>query len=304
MYSVAVENSTKFKFKGHETFVLRDGWLSKGIAAVSADPEVFREYYGADALGVGPNMAKAIRYWLKTAGLIRTCKAGVELTDIGGLILENDRYIEDPFTLWIMHMNIAMNKEEATAWNLFFNEFDMDEFTKEQLQNVMISLAESMAGTDKTISEKSVASDCDAILQMYVRRHVEDYDPEEKKICPFQGLGLVRMQNEKYEKVQPSSDILDPISVWYAIDKYVKKINDKAGKDDAGKVSVSIDQLLTAPDSPGRILNLKRTAMIGYISRLADDGLLTLNQTAGLDMVYLKESKEAAEIVEDHYSGR
>lgn len=301
---MASENSTKFKFKGHETFVLRDGWINKGLSAVADNQGIFREYFGADALGVGPNMAKAIRYWLKTAGLTQTCSGGVELTDTGRLILDNDQYIEDPFTLWILHINIACNKSEATAWNLFFNEFDMDEFTKEQLQNVMISLAGRMVGTDKTIAEKSVSSDCDAILQMYVKRHIEDYDPEEKKVCPFQGLGLVRLQNGKYAKVQPSSDSLTPMAVWYALNKYADEADkiEKAGTSDQN--SISIDRLLTAPDSPGRILNLKRTSMLGYISRFADDDLLTLNQTAGLDMVYLKEKRSLEEIVKEYYRGK
>ena len=50
----------KIRLKGHETFILREGWLAKGLKAVSDNPKVFSEYAGADALGVGTNMAKAI----------------------------------------------------------------------------------------------------------------------------------------------------------------------------------------------------------------------------------------------------
>ena len=52
----------KYRFKGHESFILREGWLNKGLYEVDRNPKVFSENYGADALGVGPNMAKAIRY--------------------------------------------------------------------------------------------------------------------------------------------------------------------------------------------------------------------------------------------------
>lgn len=55
----------KYRFKGHESFILREGWLNKGLYEVDRNPKVFSENYGADALGVGPNMAKAIRYWLR-----------------------------------------------------------------------------------------------------------------------------------------------------------------------------------------------------------------------------------------------
>lgn len=50
----------KYRFKGHESFILREGWLNKGLYEVDRNPKVFSENYGADALGVGPNMAKAI----------------------------------------------------------------------------------------------------------------------------------------------------------------------------------------------------------------------------------------------------
>lgn len=40
--------------------------------------------------------------------------------------------------------------------------------------------------------------------------------------------------------------------------------------------------------SPGRILNLKRMALNEYLDHLEGQGYLTVNRTAGLDMVYLK----------------
>ena len=48
----------KYRFKGHESFILREGWLNKGMREVRNDPFVFSQNYGADVLGVGPNMAK------------------------------------------------------------------------------------------------------------------------------------------------------------------------------------------------------------------------------------------------------
>ena len=55
----------KIRLKGHETFILREGWLTKGLAAAEKDGTVFSKNSGADALGVGTNMAKAIRYWMQ-----------------------------------------------------------------------------------------------------------------------------------------------------------------------------------------------------------------------------------------------
>ena len=61
----------KYRLKGHESFILRDGWLTKGIQAVEKDSGVFSKNSGTDVLGVGTNMAKAIRYWMRTAGITK-----------------------------------------------------------------------------------------------------------------------------------------------------------------------------------------------------------------------------------------
>lgn len=63
-------------------------------------------------------MAKSIRYWMRTAGLTDESQAtGVHLTELGRTILQCDPYLEDIFTLWIIHINIATNYKLATSWN-------------------------------------------------------------------------------------------------------------------------------------------------------------------------------------------
>ena len=39
----------KYRFKGHESFILREGWLNKGLYEVDRNPKVFSENYGAQA---------------------------------------------------------------------------------------------------------------------------------------------------------------------------------------------------------------------------------------------------------------
>lgn len=36
-----MNETKKYRLKGHETFILREGWLSKGLYAVAADAKVF-----------------------------------------------------------------------------------------------------------------------------------------------------------------------------------------------------------------------------------------------------------------------
>lgn len=80
----------------------------------------FSENYGADALGVGSNMAKAIRYWLKAGKFIEESpKNGANLTDIAKIIKDNERIFRGSFALWIYHINLVFNKDMATTWYLF-----------------------------------------------------------------------------------------------------------------------------------------------------------------------------------------
>ena len=51
--------------------------------------------------------------------------------------------------------------------------------------------------------------------------------------------------------------------------------------------SISIEELLNGTFSPGKVLNLKRVLLNEYIDKLAEQNYLTVNRTAGLDMVYL-----------------
>lgn len=247
----------KYRFKGHESFILREGWLNKGMREVRNDPFVFSQNYGADVLGVGPNMAKAIRYWMRTCGLLdERGKQGVFLSKLGEQIWEYDKYLEETFSLWIIHCNIVKNRGQATAWNLFFNEYDEMEFTKDELVKELVNKAGNLDGLEK-FSEKSVEADGEALLRMYVRKPERESDPEEKNISPFGIFELVKQKGSLYWKSQPPLHLLPAEIVGYLL----KDCTSKEG-------AVSIDDLLTGKDSPGRILNLKRTGLVEKLEEL------------------------------------
>lgn len=124
------------KFRAHDTFFIRKGWLSKGMRNVIARNDVFisRENNPMDVLGIGANMVKALRYWLVATGLTTEPNAGRRVqtpTRLGEIIYENDPYFEEMGTLWLLHYQLVKNNEEATSWYYFFNEFRLSEFTRD-----------------------------------------------------------------------------------------------------------------------------------------------------------------------------
>lgn len=133
-------------------------------------PQYFPKTAAADALGVGTNMAKSIRYWLRTAELTEEHqREGVTLTEYGDLIFRKDPYFEDIFSLWVIHANISRNFKLATSWNIFFNNIDVTSFKREELISMMTENIINITG-DTTPPERSITDDCAAILQMYIRK--------------------------------------------------------------------------------------------------------------------------------------
>ncbi len=285
----------KFRLKGHESFILREGWLTKGICAVKKDNSVFSENFGADELGVGTNMAKAIRYWLKCAGLTEESGKGqVELTALGQYLLEKDMYFEDIFSLWLLHSNIVRNFEQASTWYVFFNVWEQEQFERREMERNLTHILLARTGQE-SLSERSLRDDCEAVLQMYARKHLKDTDPEEKKNSPFYRLGLLREQDGVYRREQPDLTGIDARLVLYLMQGVMEQ-----GKEYR---QASVDRLLRAECSPGRVLQLRRSFLIQYLEELSEKGYLALNRTAGLDMVYQTRQITEREILQDYFEG-
>ena len=285
-----MRKASTYRLKGHESFYLREGWLTKGLRAVSQDQHVFFKNSGADALGVGTNMAKSIRYWLKTAGLITdSMKNGAELTEIGKIILDNDLYIEDVFTLWIIHINIALNFTAATSWSVFFNNFDLSSFKRDEMNDLMKRLLIDTTG-DMKLPDRSIRDDCTAIISMYSNSREDNVDPEDKKVSPFANLGLLKQSGLNFNKEQPLQTLVDPLVVLYII-------RDRLVSENA----LSIDEIVDGDNMPGKLMNLSRILCNEYLDQLANREYIVVNRTAGLDMVYPQLMPEKADILRAHY---
>ena len=86
------------KFRAHDTFFIRKGWLSKGMKAVHSKPDVFvaKDENPMDVLGIGSNMVKSLRYWLVATNLTEEAlqnKHRVQkFTGFGNQVFKNDLY--------------------------------------------------------------------------------------------------------------------------------------------------------------------------------------------------------------------
>ena len=250
-------------------------------------------------LGVGSKMVKSIKYWLLTTGLAeeKKVKSKIELViteELGEVINQYDPYFEDLFTLYILHVNIASNIDNATIWYLFFNKYDAKTFTKEDMQNVLDNELKKILNKDVTYSDSLFRDDCGSVIKMYADDE-DNNDPEDNLSSPLSALGLlVKSQTKKgtFEKPAPRYDKLDCLVILYIMLR--NKIE--------GKDSVSINDLLTGENSAGKLLNLTRPRLNEYLDQLRARGYITINRTAGLDMVYFDKDITAKQVLIDYYT--
>lgn len=275
------------RLKGHEKFHLREGWITKGLFGVENNSKIFSGNDGTDQLGVGTNMVKSIKYWMLAMGLIpEEQKNGVVLTTMGKLIMQYDAYVEDYFTLWLLHSHIAKNEYRSIVWYLFFNKCGMEEFTKEEMYLVLKKELIAYAGTDK-FPETSLKDDLDVLLNMYSQEKTVD-DPEDKNRCPLAALKLIHHDKDGYMRVQPDMRHFQDEVLLYELSLVLEN-----------NTSVSIDFIA---ELAGNIYHLTKVTVNNILDRLDNAGYITVNRTAGLDEIYKNSIGKPDQIIKDYYT--
>ena len=286
------------KFRAHDTFFIRKGWLNKGMRNVNKDPAVFMGTNGnpMDILGIGANMVKALRYWLQAVNLTSEPNSGKReqtFTEFGRVVFENDPYIEEMGTLWLLHYQLAKNKDEATAWYYFFNEFKPSEFTKEDFVK---QLSNYIRINGEEVSERSLEDDYNCIINTYVPRiksSPERVQPESNIDCPLGELGLIDISNKKekiYKKSVPKKDTIHPL-ILLAV------ILDQAN----GETSIKISSIQNDPCNAGKIFNLDIIALTALLYKIELLGYIKVVRTAGLDVIRIEKPMSFLECLQEYY---
>ena len=293
-------SDVKLKLRGHESFYIREGWLTKGIVAINKDKYILSNTISAiDELGVGSAMVKSIRYWLQALSLTdekrgEKGKRYQELSeDFGKILFENDKYFEDLGTLYLLHYKLVSNKDLATTWNLFFNSIKATEMTKYHMEEGVKQLILNI-DPQYEISERSLSDDCNCLIKTYFAEKSDLKNPEDNMICPFSDLGLIKKEHirgkdEIIYKTVPERNKLDKLIVLYVI---MDNLGDKQ--------STTIKNLIEDENNIGSIFNLDKNTINYYIDILRDEGYLRVNRTAGLNTIYPTDL--AINILDKYYS--
>lgn len=286
------------KFRAHDTFFIRKGWLYKGMKNVMNDPQVFMGVNGnpMDILGIGANMVKALRYWLQAVGLTEEPPAGRKtqnFTEFGTVVYENDRYMEEMGTLWLLHYKLATNINEATAWYYFFNEFKLSEFTRDDF---VVQLNNYVRMNDDEVSERSLEDDFNCVISTYVPRiksNPEKVHPESNIDCPLGELGLIDIANKKgkiYKKSTPKKDTLHPLILLAVIVDQAR-----------GQQEIKISAIQNDTCNVGKVFNLDIITLTNILYKIELMGYIKVNRTAGSDVVNIEGEMDFLGCVREYY---
>ena len=288
------------KFRAHDTFFIRKGWLSKGMKYVHSKPDVFvaKDENPMDVLGIGANMVKALRYWLQAVGLTEEPNSGKRVqtfTPLGQSVFTNDRYIEELGTLYLLHYRLSSNKSDATAWYYFFNEFTMSEFSRDDFVD-FLQRRIRMEDSDATVAIRSLNDDFSCIVNTYLPRYKTSPNrgaPESNIACPLGELGLIDILSKEKKTYRKAIPVASTISPWVALAIIV----DQAGE----SKEISLNELLTAPCNIGKTLNLDAISMLDVLYQIERIGKIKINRTAGLDVIHILEGLTFQDCVDAYY---
>ena len=285
------------KFRAHDTFAIRKGWLHKGMRHVVNNPRIFvdKDINPMDEFGIGANMVKALRYWLQATGLTEENTGNNRnqyLSPFGEEVWANDPYLEEDGTLLLIHYFLASNEKMATAWYYFFNHYKVVDITEESfIAGIKSYLLNILKEGESLPSDRALTDDFDCIVKTYTPN--TSSSPESNMGCPLSDLSLLATtEKSKYVKVNAKSSAINPLIILAVI------INESA-KNESKEIKIS--KLENDPCNIGKIFNLDALTIATYLDKLQNMDYITVNRTAGLDIILLRTDMNFIQCVQEYY---
>ncbi len=280
----------KIRMKRHESFSIREGWLTKGLIEVNKDNKIFSSPDSTDILGIGSNMVKSLKYWMYATTLIFDRGKDIDVSEFGHLINKYDKYFEDDFTWWLIHINLITNLKDSYIYNCFFNKCCSKNFSKQDVYDI---ISKDLDDRNFEYNEKILLDEVNMIIKTYVVDDLND-NPENNFNCPLSDLELIKkVGKDNYERIKPSYRKLDYLVVYYLL---LKVMEDKE--------YISIDDLIKIDNGPSKLLNLDKNSINDYLDDMKKNELININRTAGLNMIYLRGKRNLEEIMKEYFSRR
>lgn len=281
----------KLSFSGHDTFICKQPWLKKGYDFIS-NKYSFSDENAVIHLGVGKNMVSAIRYWLKSFGLIDEKEGPTKFANRvfgkSGL----DPYLEDIGTIWLLHYYLIKIRK-ASIYNLIFNEFKRERFDI-QKEIIFRFLKRKCEEENLKISyDTTLATD----INVFIKNYSNDESPDNGLYEEMSGI-LTELNLLKYDKqreiisfnIDSKEDIPIEIILFAILD------NENYGE------SITLRELMNGINSVGRVFLINYDLLIEKINSITKVySNVVFSDTAGNQVIQFKNKIDKWKVLDDYY---
>ena len=283
---------TQPRFTGHETFPCRYPWLPKAVAALSDHPNLFKNIDKAIVvLGVGKQMARAIKFWVEAAKLVEKEKNGdLKVISLGEDLLGKkgfDPYLEDIQTLWLIHWNFSTHPENPIfAWDYLMNRWQEPEIAPSRAVDAFKKEADSL---DRQLSIVTLKQHFNIFLHTYVpTRGKKGNILEDNLDSPLTELDLIQQIGETFSD---SNGKLEPVYVFNRDPKpeisqqlFFYCLNDFWETYHSGEKSLQFREVTSGYGSPGQIFKLPEHEIRDRLEDIEDftDGAMRFRESVNL----------------------
>lgn len=254
----------------HQSFHLRDRWLSKALKSLNENDRFFYEDSAFEKIGLGKNMLQSLRFWVEATKVIdkqERKKHSHPLSDLGRLILLYDKVIQLQDTASILHYNLTSDTDIATSWYWFFNCYDEKVSTKEEIFEGLKKW--TLENENKNIAESSIKKDVDCLVRLFTAGQDRE-DPEEVIHSPLAKLNLLAENDGYIYKRTPSISDIGLTALMYVLLDYCNNHNIS---------TITVDEIENKKRLWGKTFNLNRSLIVKALE------LLTKNKTYPIKFV-------------------
>lgn len=167
-------------------------------------------------------MVESLKYWIDIFGIVNKKGENLELSECARVIFKLDPYLENKNSLWLLHSNILIKKDEKVLiWDLVFSSNTFSTFTKESLEK----RAEHYCLENRIkYSKKTLIDTINVFIKTYLKEEKTSIDPEENIVSPFARLGYLSEYQGIYKVKNIERKEISDYVIYYLFIKKLKTI--------------------------------------------------------------------------------
>lgn len=265
----------------HGSFYMRSGWGTKIVQAIEEDDMIFtpsNEQQAIDNIGLGRIMIKALRYWSEAMQLTREEKTQTGIKLVPEMVCESikkyDLYFQRKGSLLMLHRNLALNEENATAWYWIFNEYAGSVFSKEQFVEGFHAY---LAVNGMNVKKDAVEKEFNCLKNTYIGDSKFDKNNimDEDTYPFFAPLRILTAKDKSTIEKRQLSGTEIPIEILvYAI--AMDNLEDSISGN-----QVNIDRLMEDKKQIGRYFRMKYSKLLELLVEAENRKYINLNNNFG-----------------------